>query len=450
VNTIKTIDDAINYIHSINVFRDRTSLEKVEIFMEYLNNPHENLKCVHITGTNGKGSCVYYISNALVKSGYRVGIYTSPFIENFTERIRIGDLKHDADNPIYEIGAEDLIYFTNYVRGVIEKMVSDGKSHPTQFEVVFAIAVLYFAKKGCDICVIEVGMGGRLDATNVIKNPLLCVITKIGYDHMKYLGDTLPKIANEKAGIIKENCDVLLHPCEDDVLEVFKNKCIETKSKLFVTDFENIDRASFVNENGISYQSICLKDGSEFKTRMPAKYQIYNMIMSINACLLLRNHGINIDDISLYEGIRGTVWPGRFECVNTSPDVWIDGAHNDDGMQSLCESLEYIYGNKKIIFILGILSEKEISKMVGHILPYAKKIFTVTPPSPKAMDGEKLRELILSIDSNVDVNNCDTIMQGLNNAMEYADERDVICACGSLYYIGEIRKYFNTGYFRDL
>ena len=417
-------EEARKYIDSIAAFGSKLGLDNITTLMKLLGDPQKKLKFVHVAGTNGKGSTVAYLSSILIRAGFRTGIYTSPFVENFSERIRIND---------EEISEEEFAFHATRVRQTAEKMIKEGLGSPTEFELICAIAFLYFAEKNCEICVLEVGMGGRLDATNVIDQPLLCIITPISFDHMEYLGDTLEKIAYEKAGIIKDDTTVLTYPQTKGVEEVLEDECRKHLSRLIrCTLPEEIKKADI---NGIEFEY----EGTLFKTRILGIYQINNAAMAITAAKLLRDEGLDISDEDIIAGIDKALWKARFEILRKDPFVIIDGSHNLQGMETLSESLKLYFGDKKIIFIIGILKDKEYGKMLDRIMPLASRVFTVTVPSPRTLTADELA-FEASKRTDVKVTNIEDPAQALKEALKEAADSDVICACGSLYFVGIIRR----------
>ncbi|MCR5526555.1 MAG: bifunctional folylpolyglutamate synthase/dihydrofolate synthase [Lachnospiraceae bacterium] len=427
-------EEALNYIESTPKFspkkvipgKEPFNLETITELLHRLGDPQDHLKYIHVAGTNGKGSTVAFISSILMESGLKVGIYTSPFLINFTERIRIGK---------EEIPKDDLARLTEKVSHHIEAMKAEGLNAPSEFEIVCAVAFLYFLENNCDIVVLEVGLGGRLDATNVIKHPELAIITTIALDHTEILGDTLEKIAGEKAGIIKDNCKVLLYPQPDSVEKVFENVCHEKNSVLnkavLPTKLLSAD---------ITGQSFELSAGGlhNYKISLLGSYQINNAAMAVQAAQILRKSGYSITDENISDGLLHAEWMGRFELLQQKPDVIIDGSHNEEGVGVLAESLHQYFNDKKILFITGVLADKAYDKMMAEIIPLAKCFYTVTPPTPRALSSEDLASYLLDNGAPKAVA-CDQPEKALRQALSDASEDDVICAFGSLYYIGEIR-----------
>jgi len=422
-------EEARKYIEGVAAFGSKLGLDNITNLCRLLEDPQKRLKFVHVAGTNGKGSTVAYISSILINAGFKTGIYTSPFVERFSERIRIND---------EEISGEDFARHATRVRETAERMIAEGIGAPTEFELICAIAFLYFAENNCDICVLEVGMGGRLDATNVIDPPLLCCITPISYDHMEYLGDTPEKIAFEKAGIIKKGTNVLIYPQTPGVEKVFEEVCRERGAV-----FHKCVLPEGIKSSGI--------DGLEFEygekvyeTGLLGSYQINNAAMAISGARLLRSRGLKISEENIYEGIKAAVWHARFELLRKDPCVFIDGSHNVQGMETLAESIRLYFGEKKIILMIGILKDKEYGKMLDIILPFAKKVFTVTVPSPRALSAQELAEEAKKR-TEAEVRSVEDPEEALEETLKEAADSDVICACGSLYYVGIIRKALISG-----
>jgi len=397
--------------------------------LELLGNPHKKLRFVHVAGTNGKGSTVAYISSVLMESGYKVGIYTSPYIERFTERICING---------EEISEEDLARLTEITKEKVSEMVRQGYNHPTEFEIVTAIALQYYCEKNCDIVVLEVGLGGRYDSTNVIDTPLVSVITSISFDHMKILGNELHQIAYEKAGIIKENGNVVLYPQSEEVEKVIENAAAQTNSRLFRADFESIKLKDF----GLDGQIFDYSTFTDLSTKLLGRHQLKNAAVAITACQVLKEKVDCITDDTIRKGIAKAQWKGRMELVCKNPIFFIDGAHNEDGVNVLTNTLTEYFPQKRKIFIMGVLKDKEYSKMVKTVAQIADKFYTVTPLSERALPSRELADIIKMHCNNVVV--CDKIVEGINKAIEEAEENDIICAFGSLYYIGEVRQYFEN------
>ncbi len=418
-------NDAMEYIHNSLKFGIKLGLENMNTLMGLMGDVHKKLRYVHVAGTNGKGSTAAFISEILIKSGYKVGIFTSPYIERFSERIKVNG---------EEIKNEDIARITESLKKNVDIMVQNGNGNPTEFEIVTAMAFQYFYEMKCDIVVLEVGLGGRLDSTNIIDSSLLSVITTISYDHMDILGDTLSEIAFEKAGIIKKNGDVLLYPASAEIDKVFADTCRKLDAKLSRADFSGIE----IKENSIKGQRFSYKSYEDLEISLLGIHQIKNAVMSILACEMLREKGLNISESTIREGLAATKWPGRFEVIKEVPLFVIDGAHNTEGAKALAENIKTYFFGKKIIFIIGVLKDKDYLKIIETVAPFAKRFITVTPKSSRSLSAAELGKIVNTYCKDTIVSG--TINEAVEIALKMANEEDIICAFGSLYYIGEIRE----------
>jgi len=422
-------NEALSYIHGRLKFGIKLGLESIKTLLELMGNPQDKLKFVHVAGTNGKGSTVAFISNVLIEAGFKVGIYTSPSLERFNERIKVNNEEIDGD---------DLARITAFVKEKVDTMTSQYNIYPTEFEIVTAIAFEYFYEMNCDIVVLEVGLGGRFDATNVIKEALVSVITTISYDHMDRLGDTLEKIAFEKAGIVKNRADVVVFPQEGNVLEVIGNVCKEKEAKLHIADFESI-RIKQYSIDGQKFEY----NGDTFEIALLGEHQVKNAVVALAAINILKNKGYKIPNDSIKKGLINAKWPGRLEVLSKRPIFLIDGAHNKEGAQTLAEVLKAYFPEKKIIFIIGALKDKDVDSIIRPTLPLASEYIAVTPDSNRALSAKEMADFLLRYCKRVSVSDTieEAIRAGLNRV--YSKD-DVICAYGSLYYIGKIRSFFNS------
>lgn len=398
----------------------RLGLESMTILLEYLGNPQKDLTFIHVAGTNGKGSFIAFLSSILIQAGYKTGVYTSPALVDDRETICINK------NMISEKEMQEL---SSVVADALIQIKKDGKLVATEFEAMSALAILYFKKEGCDYCILEVGLGGALDATNVIDCPKLAVITSISMDHMGFLGNTIEEIATQKAGIIKENGLVLT--MDQQVVPVIQRIADDKNAKLVVCKQKPYDIAYSLE--GITFSFDNLKQVS---IHLLGTYQVQNACLAIYASRLLK-----IDDLYIRKGLESTSWPGRFEILRKDPIVLIDGSHNLDGVKTLSDSLSAYFGDKKIYFVLGVLADKEYETMADLYLKHAKEIYTITVPNPRALSADEYKK-VFSAKSTVPVYACDSIEQAVNSVMAKADGDDVIAICGSLYYIGTVRRMF--------
>jgi folylpolyglutamate synthase/dihydrofolate synthase len=342
--------DAIDYIHNTHKFGMKLGLDNIKRLLMHLGNPQNNLKFIHVAGTNGKGSTCAFINSILLEAGFKVGLYTSPYLEEFEERMRINN---------QNIPKDKLIYYVEYIKPIIEKIVDEGYNHPTEFEIITAIAFKYFCDENVDFVVLEVGLGGRFDATNVIESSLVSVITTIDYDHMDKLGDTLEKIAFEKAGIIKENGTVVSFYQKDEALKVIEEVSGLKNASLSVMDMNDVK----IKESNSNHQVFDYKNYKSLKIGIIGKHQVYNASLSIMAVEKLKQYGINISEDVIRRGLSKTKWPGRIEVISKLPLIVIDGAHNPQGMAVLKEALN-LFTYNRLILVIGMLKDKDTDSML--------------------------------------------------------------------------------------
>ena len=424
-------EEAMKYITEVGNFGSNYGLERTYKLLEYLDNPEKDLKLIHIAGTNGKGSTTSMITEILMGEGYKVGMYTSPFIEEFEERIQI-----NRNN----IPKESLAILMDEIKVAVDKVIEAGYNHPTEFEIITVLMLLYFKKENIDFGVIEVGLGGTLDSTNVIK-PIIQVITSISFDHTNLLGNTLEKIAREKAGIIKRGIPTVIYPQQEEVLKVIKNKCFEMDSELYIANNENLKFKNIVNLDK-PYQ--LLKYNNEIDILLPllGEHQIINLSVAIKAIEVLNNR--NITDISvgsIVKSIKNVTWKGRLEVLSNNPYVVIDGAHNIQGIETLSRNIKKYFKYNNLYLILGILADKDVDEMVKVITPMAKKVYAVTPNSIRAELAEDLKNEIIKYNENCQA--YDDYKEAYLSALNNADENDLVLASGSLYMIGDMRRIIN-------
>lgn len=422
-------NEALQFIHESHKFGMRLGLDNIKKLLELLGNPQNNLKIIHVAGTNGKGSTCSFISSILKESGYKVGLYTSPFLETFTERIRV-----NGEN----IREEEVGKIVSLIKEKIEIMVSEGYSYPTEFEIVTAMAFYYYNQEKVDFVALEVGLGGRYDATNVIDKPVVSAITSISLDHTGILGDTLAKIAFEKGGIIKENCPTIVYPQQEEASEVIKNICAEKKSKYIECDFKNIEIKSSNINSQIYNCNINGKELRDLEIKLIGDHQIKNSIVALNVIESLNDIKItNISEENIRKGLLETKWPGRIEKISENPMFIIDGAHNEEGAKSLANSIDKYFENKNKILVIGMLEDKDIDSVLDLLIPKFNKVITTTPDNPRAIDANKLKEKIERY--NIEVTCKPNIKEAVDYALEISNKDDVIISAGSLYMIGNVR-----------
>jgi len=421
--------EALEYIHGTRKLGWKLGLTNITRLLSFMGDPHKKLKFVHIAGTNGKGSTAAFINSVLVQAGYRTGLFTSPYLERFTERIRLG---HE------EISEDDVASITCMVKEKVEEMVASGYNHPSEFEIVTAIAMQYFYEKKCDVVVLEVGLGGESDSTNVIDTPLLAVITSISYDHMEYLGNTLEEIAMQKAGIIKQGGDVVLYPQQENVERLLERVCGQRNARLHKVDFSGIRLV----KTGIDGQVFDFGEHKNIKISLLGEHQIRNAALVVKCVEILNEKGFNITESVMKQGLQAAIWPGRFQVVNTNPVFIIDGAHNAEGAKVLRKALDDYFPDRRKIIIFGVLKDKDYKSMIEEVIPVAHQVITVTPSTERGMPAEELAILVKPYCKNVLIN--DTIEDAIRTSLRLSSSNDVICAFGSLYYIGEINRFFKN------
>lgn len=422
---MQTYEEAIDWINSRLKFGIKPGLERMEWMMKKLGSPEKKLKVIHIGGTNGKGSTVTYLRSILNEAGYRVGTFTSPYIETFNERISVNG------QPITD---EEIIQLVNSIQPFVEEIETTNLGSLTEFEVITVMAIYYFAYMNpMDMTIFEVGLGGRLDSTNILQ-PILSIITNIGMDHVNILGHTVAEIAFEKAGIIKNEIPVITGAKQKEALEVIKNKSKDMNAKLFISkdDFkvENIrtlhrgEQFTFSYSNG-QYQNLVIN--------MLGKHQIENAILAIGAAIFL-----HIDEPMIREGLKKAFWPGRMEVLSEHPFVIVDGAHNPEGINSLINTLQEHFPYKKKKMIFAALSDKELTNMIQPLAKLDAEVYFTEFDFPRAASAEQLFSLHLLPQAKVN-KNWKKLLEEMFNALE---ENEMLIISGSLYFISNVKLFF--------
>lgn len=452
-----TYNEAMQYMEQVQKKGSILGLGSVKMLLERLENPQDKLSVIHVAGTNGKGSICTFLESMYVAEDKCVGRYISPTIHCYLERFQINGT-YMSEDTFAELLEE--------VIKVVERMEAEQQPLPTAFEIETAIVFLYFVRENVDIVILETGMGGRLDATNVVTKPLCTVFASIGMDHMQFLGDTIEKIAYEKAGIMKDGCPVVSYPNSPEVMGVMKENFMAVNNVKKSVGLHNIDGCGYKGRNESLHNTDAMsqeqqmrtkfveisKDdiyilsetlqgsrfiykGEEYEIGMSGKYQIYNAITAIETKLLL-------DGTLVKSGLKKATWEGRFEKISDEPLFIRDGAHNVDGVMALKESLQKHFTNYRIIFIIGVLGDKEYESMMEILCPMAKQAFTITPPVERGLSGDVLCKCVgrycPQVEACVDIEQA--IRQAKQTYTEYIakDEQAVIVAWGSLSYIGQI------------
>ena len=399
--------ETLNYIHSLGAFSHEASLERITAVCQKLGNPQNDFRAIHIAGTNGKGSVSTFVSSALKAAGYRVGTFVSPYIVDFCERIQI--------NGEY-ISQEDLCR--------LSQRVIDTKIDLTEFEFITAVGFLYFSENNIDVAVLETGLGGRFDATNVIDSPLVSVITKIGLDHIAVLGDTIEQIAKEKCGIIKGNTVVTAHTQPQSAYDIIKSYSQNVITPN-INDLTNVNIS--VLGNSFTYKN------QNYKTNLGGEYQVENALVAIET---LKNCGLTITDDNIKTGLENSFIPARLEVVSQNPLIVIDGAHNPDGANALCGVLK---NGENITAIIGVMRDKNYKEVLSKTLPFCKNVICAKPNIPRALPTDELANAAKYYSKNV------FEAESLQNAIQLAKEKskgNSIFIFGSLYLASEIRPFF--------
>ncbi len=458
--------EARDYLTKTQQFGSKLGLDRMNRLMELLGNPGEKILYFHVAGTNGKGSVTMMTANSLAAGGHRVGIYTSPFIERFSERIRVLDglkdlLRFSEDEAYGEIADKDLADGITRIKPCVDRMLALGMEHPTEFELITALAFLHFEKTGCEMAVLETGLGGRLDSTNWIRSPRKCIITAISYDHMDRLGNTISEIASEKAGIIKKDAEVILYDpmayaSESDaktILSVMHRQCeIQQAKNLVIVGLDQIRPLS----NSVEGQSfLSAKEELPYFTSLLGVYQPMNCAVAIESC-----RGV-VDSDAVHTGIQLTKWPARMELIRKEkPLSFLDGGHNIQGAMALRDTLERLLPGGSVVFLCGVMRDKQYGSMLEKLLSSDRyrvdAVFCTKPDNPRALPASTLAKTVSEILDNLpqsSYNKCATVIFDDNIPMmtdrafnRAANVDATFVAFGSLYMTGEIRKKFLHDY----
>lgn len=419
-----TYQEALTYIHSISWRGSKPGLERISEMMEQLGNVQEGLKFIHIAGTNGKGSVSAMLSSVLTAAGYRTGLFISPYIMRFNERMQVNGM------PISD---EELAEIITEVQPVAESMAE----RPTEFEIITAAAFLWFARQKCDIVVLETGLGGRLDATNLISKNVCAVITNLGMDHTEYLGNTLGEIAGEKCGILKPGCPVVAYRSAPEAMKVIRARAKELECPVRTADFGKI-KALSADLQGQTFQ---YKQFPELTVHLLGAHQLKNAAVALETISVLRKAGWEIPDEAVVQGMDATRWPGRFEVLQDNPLVIVDGAHNPQGVESLIAAVKEYLPGQHIVCVTGVLADKDWKPMMDRLKTVVSDFVAVTPDSPRALGNVRLARYLTDREHWVSV--ADDVEKGLTGALERAKATGgMVLACGSLYMAADVRRFF--------
>ena len=430
-----TYTEAREFIDQSNQYGSKLGLETITELLSRLGNPQEKLKLVHVAGTNGKGSTTAFIVSILAEAGYMVGRYISPAVFSYRERIQItrkgqGMPSETAQDTEY-ITEEGVSSQIEMIQRACSDMVKEGYSHPTSFEIETAMAMLYFVETAVDFAVIEVGLGGRLDATNVMKQPVCCIITSISMDHMQYLGNSLTEIAREKAGIIKEGRPVVTCNAEPEVRNTIQEVSRYKNAPFYTVDSREAEVTGMSPEGtAFRYQE------KEYVIRLLGLHQVVNAQLAMKAAEVLNQSGYHISEAAIQRGLQHANWRGRFEVIARNPYFIIDGAHNEDAALRLAEAIELYFKGKRLIYIMGVFADKEYEKIVRITAPLAELVLTLQSSNSRALSSELLaQEVKKYCPAVIDAK---TVEQAVAIAYQEAKPEDVILAFGSLSFLGEL------------
>ncbi len=419
-----TLGEAVNFYHSLEKFGIMPGLERIKLLCERLGSPQKNLKFIHVAGTNGKGSTCTCIASVLTEAGFRTGLYTSPYVIEFRERIR---LNMEMIPPVR------LCEVTQRVKAEIEKLTEEG-IRITEFEAVTAAAFLFYCEEKCDYVVLETGLGGRFDATNVIEAPLVSIITSVSEDHIAILGNTLSQIAFEKCGIIKKGCPVITSALQKkEVLEVIREQASKNDAALLETDHGKVFD---VLSEDISGTYVFSPEG-KLRISLGGSHQLENAALAWQALNIIRIKGAALSSEAFYKGFANARIPARTEIICESPLVILDGSHNDGSTAALAAFVEKHLKGKKLLALMGMMADKDCEKSLSNILPLFSEVITVRPSNPRAMAAGELAGIACKYTQKVRY--CDSPLCGVETAFEVLQEYDGLIVCGSLYLAGDVR-----------
>ena len=414
------LNEALAYIHGLYRKGSIPGLHRMQEMMEKMGNPQKKLKFIHIAGTNGKGSTAAMTASILTKAGYKTGLFTSPFIYRFHERMQIcGE----------QISDEDVVAMVEYTKGFAETM----EDITTEFEFVTCMAMEYFARQQCDIVVLEVGMGGLIDATNIIDTPEVAVVTNIGLDHTDFLGDTLEKIAANKAGIFKEGGHAVVYRGTPGVEAVYEQICAQKNISLRKADFDSIQLIS----HGLEGQVFSCGSRKELVLPLLGDHQLHNASVVLSIADTLIDLGWNITEAHIRDGIRDVSWPGRFDIVSRNPLFIIDGGHNPQCIDALVKNIADYLAGTRLIALVGVLADKDYGEMFRPVMEYVTEFVCVTPDNPRKLPAAELAEHLHRAGAQAVA--CATVAEGVAKAKELAGTDGAVLCFGSLYTIGDIK-----------
>lgn len=422
-------DTTINYLYSLQKHGIKLGLANITKLMNILGEPYNSFHSVHVAGTNGKGSTSTAVASILKENGFKVGLFTSPHLVSFTERIRINN-RRIAEPEVIEIAS------------MIRDYIAGTDLNPTFFEFVTAMAFYYFAQNNVDWAVIETGMGGRLDATNVIL-PQASIITNISLDHCEFLGDNISDIAFEKAGIIKQGIPAITSSGNPEVVKQLSDIACKRNSEIHIYDKDFKGSLLFMDDKQTSFNYNGYNNFNALSISLSGKYQLYNACTAVQTCEILRERGFSISDESIRRGLLNVNIEGRLERVSKSPPIYIDGAHNPDAAHSLADSVKTLFPDKKIILIVGIMDDKDIKGILHPLVHISESIILTKPRYDRAASPEKLEKNIMGLKKiHASIMSTDTVYDAIELAKTHCRKDNIILVTGSFYTAGEVKEIF--------
>lgn len=449
--------EAMDFLEETKKYGSQLGLTSIQNLMAELGNIQDEIPLVHIGGTNGKGSVGAMLSQVLTESGYRVGRFCTPDVFAYEDEFQMNGIN---------IKKERLAQLFTKVKAACEKLVAQGKAHPTRFEVETAAAFLWFYEEKCDIALLEVGMGGATDATNLIRKPLVSVLTSISMDHIRFLGNSLAEIATVKSGIIKSQVPIVTMQQKPEAMEVIKRKAEEMQAELFLADATQVQnvtqiggRYAFEWKTPMNSNKVCIaadtvknnirKDESASDSpcitvnlSLCGAFQVENAVCVLNILHILQKKYPKITETVIQQGLSHTTWHGRMEQIGTEPDFYLDGAHNEDAVRKLRKTLDDGFSERRIVYIMGVLADKDYEKMIAMMFQPGDHVYTVTPKNPRALDGKELEKQLLR--QNIHAQYCENIQDAVLYALRDAQKEDMILAFGSLSYLRDVRNAYEN------
>ncbi|HLQ75142.1 MAG TPA: folylpolyglutamate synthase/dihydrofolate synthase family protein [Alloiococcus sp.] len=421
--------EVIQLINTTRGKGDKKDLSRMNRLLAELDNPQKELNVIHVAGTNGKGTTCAYISQTLKNAGFKTGLYTSPHLETIHERISINGIN---------ISTEDLILLTEEVSPIVANLEEEMNQRYYSFEILTAIAFLYFKKQKVDLLVLETGVGGKIDATNVVEKPIVSVITSIGLDHTHVLGETLEEITRHKAGIIKKERPVVVGPLNSSLIEIVEDMSNEMDSKLTVVDKENINLIDF----SLEQQTFKYKNDIEITTKLIGNHQLANTAVAYEVLKVVQKNYPKLTDLLILEGLSKTVWPGRMQKLYSKPVVILDGAHNEIGVKALRQSIDLYFPNQKFTFFAGMMVEKDYQKMFNLMGDVSNKFYLISPDLTRGFNVEEVVKTLN--DRGYDADSVESLEEILHYIENKAAEDEIIIIFGSLYLVGDLLNLYHS------